>query len=417
MTTPLFRAEALGQQATRGLGVTTGLNPVALSLLCWLLVSLIIMILIFLIKGQFPRSVEVSGVLVANRGTIDIKAPVGGVVSTVSVDTGDTVARGGLLLKIEPDMRQVESKRVVLTALTENRAQQALLEDRRSGRNITLDLKQAQVKSREQALRTQWQALQALAAKEADILGLEQARHNRLQQLQAHQLLALDRLEQSAMTVMKQEKLVLRSRQDLADTERQLQVTEEERALLLSEFRDEATELAMQLSGLVAQEAELLANLHQELAAPVAGTITLIRVKSGESVSAGQMLGSLQHAESRLQAELYIPSRAVGFLARGQRITLQLDAFPYQKFGLLVAELSELAGSVVSVGSDPLGGRGGAYYLAKAELTAQDISGFGQDLPLRAGMELQARIMLEQRNLLEWLFEPLLVNGRLALGR
>jgi len=25
--------------------------------------------------------------------------------------------------------------------------------------------------------------------------------------------------------------------------------------------------------------------------------------------------------------------------------------------------------------------------------------------------------MLEQRNLLEWLFEPLLVNGRLALGR
>ena len=55
--------------------------------------------------------------------------------------------------------------------------------------------------------------------------------------------------------------------------------------------------------------------------------------------------------------------------------------------------------------------------MAKAELTAQDISGFGQDLPLRAGMELQARIMLEQRNLLEWLFEPLLVNGRLALGR
>ena len=34
-----------------------------------------------------------------------------------------------------------------------------------------------------------------------------------------------------------------------------------------------------------------------------------------------------------LRAELYVPSRAIGFVKSGQRVRLLYDAFPYQKFG------------------------------------------------------------------------------------
>jgi hypothetical protein len=34
-----------------------------------------------------------------------------------------------------------------------------------------------------------------------------------------------------------------------------------------------------------------------------------------------------------LQAEIYIPSRAIGFVKPGQEVRLLYDAFPYQRFG------------------------------------------------------------------------------------
>lgn len=413
----LFRPQALDQQGSRQLAVATGLNPVALSLLCWLLVSLVLMAVFFLVTGQFPRSVEVGGVLVANHGTIDIKAPVNGIVGNVQASTGDRVEKGRLLLQLHPDNRQVNGKSVALAQLSQNRVQQTLLETRQSALKTAFGLKLDQARSRQEALGERVQELTALVGKEAAILALEQSRHARLQQLHTRHLVAVDSLEQAAMAVLKQEKVVLRSRHELEDKQRQLHEIDEEQALLQSEFKQEMTELALRQADLAAREAGLGAEVHQEVTAPVTGTITLMRVKAGESVSAGQMLGSLQHAESRLQAELYIPSSAVGFLASRQNVSLQLDAFPYQKFGMVNAQLSEVAGSVVSVGSESGRGGHGAFYLAKAELAAQDILGFGEHLPLRAGMELRAKIELEQRSLLEWLFEPLLVNGRLAIGQ
>ena len=63
------------------------------------------------------------------------------------------------------------------------------------------------------------------------------------------------------------------------------------------------------------------------------GVITNLIIQNGHAVTVGQRLLSILPEGSLLQAELWLPSRAVGFLETGNRVVLRYPSFPYQKFG------------------------------------------------------------------------------------
>jgi membrane fusion protein len=53
-------------------------------------------------------------------------------------------------------------------------------------------------------------------------------------------------------------------------------------------------------------------------------------------------------------------------------------------------------------------------YRVSATLNHNLVSAYGQSFPLRPGMTLSADIQLDQRTVIEWLFEPLLsIKGNL----
>ena len=54
------------------------------------------------------------------------------------------------------------------------------------------------------------------------------------------------------------------------------------------------------------------------LTAPVDGVVSAQLARPGQAVQAGQPLLSLLPDDSPLQAELLVPSRAIGFIAPGQ---------------------------------------------------------------------------------------------------
>ena len=49
-----------------------------------------------------------------------------------------------------------------------------------------------------------------------------------------------------------------------------------------------------------------------------------------------------------LLAELFVPSRAIGFVEPGQRVRLMVDAFPYQRFGTLGGRVETVSQAVLS---------------------------------------------------------------------
>lgn len=147
------------------------------------------------------------------------------------------------------------------------------------------------------------------------------------------------------------------------------------------------------------------------LRAARAGTVTAVLVKPGQSVEAGQSLLSLLPKSSPLEAQLLVPSSAVGFIHAGTAVVLHYQAFPYQKFGVQRGAVAEVSRSALTpaevtqiLGETP---PPTPLYRVEVKLAAQHIDAYGKRQSLLPGMALDADLLLDRRRMIEWIFEPL----------
>jgi membrane fusion protein len=126
-------------------------------------------------------------------------------------------------------------------------------------------------------------------------------------------------------------------------------------------------------------------------------------------------------SDTMLQAQLFSPSRAVGFLREGQRVLLRYEAFPYQKFGFQEGVVVSVSRSAVSpaemtqqlAGLNTLYGANEPIYRVIVNLKQQTVAAYGKPMPLQPGMKLEADVLLESRRLVEWMLEPLFsISGK-----
>jgi membrane fusion protein len=173
-----------------------------------------------------------------------------------------------------------------------------------------------------------------------------------------------------------------------------------------------------------------LANVAQSLAqnemqravvmrAPRDGMVSAVLLKQGQMANANQTLLSILPLGSELQAQLLVPSRAVGFIEPGNTVVLRYQAFPYQKFGQQFGRVTDISRSALSpadvnalVGQqvkEPL-------YKVMVTLESQQVIAYGHPESVKPGMALDADIMMDRRSLIEWVFEPLYGIGHHLMG-
>lgn len=144
---------------------------------------------------------------------------------------------------------------------------------------------------------------------------------------------------------------------------------------------------------------------------PPQGIVATQLGKPGQAVQAGQPLMAVLPGTGTLEAELLVPSHAIGFVEPGDKVLLRYQAFPYQKFGHQQGEVKQISRSALNqnelqtllgsaLQSEPL-------YRVTVQLAAQTITAYGKPEPLKPGMVLEADILGEKRRLIEWVFEPL----------
>jgi membrane fusion protein len=114
-------------------------------------------------------------------------------------------------------------------------------------------------------------------------------------------------------------------------------------------------------------------------------------------------------AGSGLEAQLLVPTRAVGFVQAGNPVVLRYEAFPFQRFGQYRGTVERVSRTVWSAGEkvgqvtvrEPV-------YRVDVRLDAQYVVSGDQKLALRPGMSVNADILQEKRRVWEWVFEPIL---------
>lgn len=145
MAAKLFRQEALAHQAQYHWGRCTGLAPVGLAVLVWLLAAMTLTGAAFLVTGSYPRKSVVPGILVADQGTIQVRAPVGGMVEQLATGTGRGVEKGEFLLGLRPGILEVNDQPVTRQLLAENRQQELLLTGRLQASSAEYGLRREQL--------------------------------------------------------------------------------------------------------------------------------------------------------------------------------------------------------------------------------------------------------------------------------
>lgn len=407
MAAKLFRQEALAHQAQRHWGRCTGLAPVGLAVLVWLLTAMTLTGAAFLVTGSYPRKSVVPGILVADQGTIQVRAPVGGMVEQLATGTGRDVEKGEFLLGLRPGILEVNDQPVTRQLLAENRQQELLLTGRLQASSAEYGLRREQLGAEIKRLQERHRELAVMLAGEQGVMDLMSSQYQRLRVLAARNLAPDSDLDKTRMDMLKQETVLQQARLQLADTRQDIQASERELELLAFEQDRGRDELARNLSELRKQNLRLQAEEAVSLSAPVTGTVAVVLVEQGDAVVANQPLLKLLPEGVVLDAELRIPSRAMGFLREGLVVNLRLDTFPYQKYGMLPARIREVARAPVIPADMGAAGNAEPYYRVTARLDEQAVRAFGGTQPLRPGMQFQADVVLESRTLLAWLLEPL----------
>jgi len=147
-----------------------------------------------------------------------------------------------------------------------------------------------------------------------------------------------------------------------------------------------------------------------QLTAPQAGVVKELAIRTiGTVVGAGTVLVTLVPAGDALEAEVIVRNEDAGFVRAGQKAQLKVAAFPFQKYGLIEAEVLRIGPDATEASANRIPGdeaqlTGG--YRARLALSAQSLTFDGSRRPLTSGMSASAEIHLGRRAVLDYLLAP-----------
>ncbi len=164
-------------------------------------------------------------------------------------------------------------------------------------------------------------------------------------------------------------------------------------------LREESTALAD-----LASEAQRLneERIHYTVRAPASGVLLgFSGWNSGAYVAAGQVVGMIS-PDANLVVETQVASRDIGLVQPGQRVRLQVDAYPYTEWGMIDGVVSTISGDWTVGNSD--GSAPGFKVMVQPKTLRLHLSS-GSHADLKKGLTLSARFLVARRSLLQLLYD------------
>jgi len=143
--------------------------------------------------------------------------------------------------------------------------------------------------------------------------------------------------------------------------------------------------------------------------APRSGHVSTLQSRVGQTVNSEYLQLEIMPSDSVLQANLFVPTRAIGFVRVNQKVRILYDAFPYQRFGVYSGQITKVSEAILTRSdmSGPITLQEPAYKVTVA-LDRPDVDAYRLKVPLQADMTLRADILLDKQTLMTWLLDPLL---------
>lgn len=129
-----------------------------------------------------------------------------------------------------------------------------------------------------------------------------------------------------------------------------------------------------------------------------------LKLKTGSFVQEGTAIGTIYpEAESKYYAEIYVENTDIAKIKEGQEVKFEIAAYPSSEYGYFEGTVENIAKDI-SVDQST----GNAYYLVKVKCENMTLKGKdGEEATLMNGMACQAKIVIDEKNVLTYLLEKI----------
>ncbi|MDV2168539.1 HlyD family efflux transporter periplasmic adaptor subunit [Acinetobacter baumannii] len=421
MSSNLFRKEALDAKQAKWTGTIILSRPFSFTFLTICALCIALVIIAFAVCGSYTKRSTVQGQLIPQSGLIQVYTTQSGTILKKNVYEGQSVKKGDILFTISTASYGEQGSIANALAKQTQLKEQSIRNEITRMRFIHQDEKRT--------INNQIGLLKGTLVKVENLITNQQERINlaKKNQLRYGNILHENAISHEEFEAKKIDYLDQLAQYESLQREKvslEKQLTEQQISLSGLENRqnNQIEQLERLLSSNTQELIEMQSRQHIAIQANLSGVIGTINAEVGQFVDLSKPLLTVLPENTPLIAQLYVPSRAIGFVKEGDQVLLRYQAYPYQKFGHAKAQVLSVAKTALAsqdlqtigiispqeqLNNEPV-------YLVRAKLDKQIVKAYGKDMPLQVGMTLEGDIMHEKRKLYEWVLEPLFsITGKL----
>jgi HlyD family secretion protein len=350
------------------------------------------------------------------RGEV-LSASVGGRVIEVNFREGDEVRKGNVLIRLDTERLENE---IVRRQRTIQSAEEDLVQTTQLADLLASQFKADQAKVEAELAQAVGEVDRAKERRASDKrlaqaeLKTAQEEEARLHRLLANQAASQAEYEQATAKLTRAMENLEQAR--LAVDEGRVEILRKTLTAEKDSYAVKCAELAMkrrvkqgELEAARLELANLDLELRQaELRAPLDGVITAGDVKVGDLLASGKPVVEIAEQKGFL-FEVMVPTDEVGRLQVGMPARIKLDAFDYQKYGVLEGTVC-----FISPDSGVAEGQRAPAYLVRIELAGEEVGRGDLRGRVKLGMAGQAEIVTGEEGLLSLLLKK--IRQSISLG-
>lgn len=397
----LFRKESLERRDQRLHGdviVHTSVKALGLLALICALVLLFILILYF---TEYSRRQPAKGIIVPDKGLISLSADVSGTLSKVFIEQGEDVTKNQALIHIDTSRFSGSNRQNEKRLLDQLEKQSSAHFRRIDILNDTYRLKKATLKQNLDSIKNYSAGLAQTIKLLEERVSMETVIFDRYNEIYEDEIVSL-------LELTGQKRTMLRGKEELQSLQNQLAVNDAEISKIELEIASNDVELKERLEeqnlillDIETRRIELEASSTTEIRAPLEGFVSAVFVNEGQQVETGSELLALVPSDSKLIAEVLVPSRSIGYVQVGQDVIIELNDFPSEKFGRVIGTV--YAASESTIPERWQNDQNQGSYIVKITLNKDFVELNGKQFNLSPGMEVTCEIVSEKLPLWKWL--------------
>jgi hemolysin D len=395
----------------------------------WVVVTTFLFFAAWMYFGQVDVVVSARG-LVIPEGDVKILQPLDtGAVSAILCREGDFVKKDQVLMEIDPSMTapdleskekslkylELEKMRLNATIGEKNfipegkiddkesvRTQKELYQSALEGLNKQLDAKKAELNKNEEDIKSTAKDMEC----NRELLELAKDKEKRLKAVA--DIIPKDEYEKSVSDV-------LTYKNNIAQLSHKLEGLEQQKKQLLSEFdyikENFRTTILKEYSDKHKQSTEIGAeidkssfrNEKQRIISPVDGYVSNLYFHTiGGVVTPAQKLMIVVPKSAPLVVKTTMLNKDIGFVKEGMPVSIKIDTFDFQKYGILKGEVRNVSKS--STEDEKLG----PVYEVFIDPIDTSLLVEGNQVQITSGMSLTAEINVNKRRIISFFIYPLI---------